>query len=123
MTLNLEFDTEGVARCTGTGEVTFEETLDTVKRLYADPRFQVPTRILWDLRAGSFDISTEDVSRLSDYVLKNRVEGRGRTAIVAGDDLVFGMSRMYEFMTAESSAEIQVFRDAEAALDWLSENF
>ncbi len=123
MTLNYDFDADGVARVTGAGEVTFDETIDVLGQIYADPGFQVPTRLFWDLRAGMVQISAEEIYKVSDYVLQNRAKGSGRTAIVAHDDLAFGMSRMYELVTDNSELKVKVFRDAEAALDWLSEDF
>lgn len=121
MTLSLEFDEQGVARVVAEGEVNFQEAVDTVKKLNADPRFQVPTRLLWDLRAGRVNIGAEEIRQFADFVSKTRTEGRGRTAVVAHDDMAFGMSRMYEILTEKRLVEVKIFRDSEAALRWLQE--
>jgi len=43
----------------------------------------------------------------------------GRCAIVATEDLHFGLSRMGSVYSEAAGVETQVFRDAEAALMWL----
>jgi len=42
-------------------------------------------------------------------------------AIVATDDLVFGMARRYAILTEDTKARVEVFRDVESANRWLQE--
>jgi hypothetical protein len=43
----------------------------------------------------------------------------GPTAIVASDDVVFGMARMYSILMEDSAAPVGVFRDRASARSWL----
>ncbi len=43
-----------------------------------------------------------------------------KVAVVAPNDAVFGVARMYEMMRPESNSPYEVFRDFEAARKWLS---
>ena len=42
-----------------------------------------------------------------------------KLAIVAGDDAVFGMARMYQTLTEANLPHVAVFRDLDAAARWL----
>jgi len=42
-----------------------------------------------------------------------------RRAVVVTNDVVFGMARMYQILTDESSDELQIFRNMDDALRWL----
>lgn len=42
-----------------------------------------------------------------------------KCAVIASLDCAFGMSRMYEMGERHSNIEVQVFRDAKGAVDWL----
>ena len=44
--------------------------------------------------------------------------GKARLAIVASDDLNFGVARMHEVLGASPNLEIAVFRDLSAAEEW-----
>ena len=120
MPLDLKFDADGVAWLIAAGDVSWGDAIDAVRRLYADPRFTARARAVWDLRAGQTLLDTEEVRRLADHVDTGRPEGRGRTAIVAGDDLTFGVGRMYEQIAASGPVDVHVFRDVEAATRWLA---
>jgi hypothetical protein len=47
--------------------------------------------------------------------------GEHMLAIVATEDIIFGMARMYEMLTAEDALSVQVFRDIDEATRWLLE--
>ncbi len=44
-----------------------------------------------------------------------------KTAVYSSVDLPFGLARQYEAYTFESPETVQVFRDRDAALRWLSD--
>ncbi len=57
---------------------------------------------------------------LSSMVKQAEDEIRGRhVAMVATDDLTFGMFRMWELRREDLDYEVRVFRDFDEALDWL----
>jgi hypothetical protein len=120
MSLTLEFDANGVAWLIAAGEVSCDDAIASVRQLYADARFAAPSRAVWDLRAGRAVMSSEEIRRFADHVRANRPEGHGRAAVVAHDDLSFGIARMYELMTAETPVDVQVFRNVDEATRWLA---
>ena len=44
---------------------------------------------------------------------------KARRAIVTEQDIIFGMSRMYETIRDSKSGQVRVYRDMEEALHWL----
>ena len=43
-----------------------------------------------------------------------------KTAVYSPEDLPFGLARMYENYAAESPETVHVFRDRDAAIEWLT---
>ncbi len=84
---------------------------------------RVTLRTLWDITEAQIPSATADeISNLAQYV-RNLSDTRmgGKTAIVAKDDLGYGMSRMlgtlYEL--EQVPFEIQVFRCLDEARAWI----
>ena len=123
MPLDLTFDPDGVAWLIAAGDVSWSDAVSAVRRLYADPQFSPPTRTVWDLRAGRTLLTGDQVRDLADLLLTERPDGRGRTAIVADDDLTFGTGRMVEQMTSDDRVDVHVFREIELATRWLADAF
>jgi hypothetical protein len=74
---------------------------------------------LSDLRNARVSISTAQVERLATGILnKARTARLGRVAIVASEDVSFGMSRMFSTMVAPEYT-INVFRSYAEAREWL----
>lgn len=71
------------------------------------------------------DLRPVEDCRLSPNVMslsaKNpAVVSGSRQALVAVDNLTYGMCRMYEILAASRSLNIEVFRDIRAAREWLA---
>jgi hypothetical protein len=102
------------------GKITVEDLLAEIKKFFDTE----PTpHNLWDLLDADVSaIGRDDIGKLSRFPLEyvpSRVGGK--TAIVAADDLSFGLSRMYQ-TCAEiegQKVQIQVFRSLENAQAWL----
>jgi hypothetical protein len=76
---------------------------------------------LFDARGASTDITPDDVRVLVERARRWQAEGRivGPTAIVADNDVVFGMARMYAILCEFVEAPVEVFREVGPALAWL----
>lgn len=75
--------------------------------------------VIWDLRDAEVDMQAEAPRELAHFVLENQPDPPPpRVAFVAPDDLVFGMSRMFEAYREDPATEFKVFRDLEEALQW-----
>lgn len=110
----------GLILTTATGMLTNQELLEHKQRLSRDADVRVGTVELSDVRGvASLEITAEgvrqfvahdaaDTERFADY----------RLAIVASEDVVYGMARMYQMMT-DPNAKVRVFRSMTEARAWL----
>lgn len=103
-----------------TGPVSEAEMYDALTKLYK----QEPTmHLLWDMSKAEVGHVTTDTLRR--FVRKAAQMGErrqgGRTAIIAPQDLQYGLARMSEFFAEMESApyNLRVFRSKEEALQWL----
>ena len=96
------------------------ETL--LAQFYASPDFDPDMNALWDLRsADTSAVTGDEVRSLADRVRQHWESSRSRAALVATDDLNFGLSRMYERLVGNPATEnVRVFKDYEAAEKWLT---
>ena len=104
---------------TVSGSLRFEELRSTLESLYAQPEYS--TRSLFDMRgAEPGGLSAPEMESLVGLIGTHREErAPSRWAIVAGHDVHFGLSRMFEVYASNLPVEIRVFDDFEAAKDWL----
>jgi hypothetical protein len=123
MSISLRFDAGGVAHLTVEGEFALDEAIDSMRELYEETRYTEPTRLLWDLRAARFTLSNTEIEMFADFIRTNRTQGRGRAAVVATEDLSFGLSQMYGLKTYDIPVDVEAFRDFDDAINWLKEEF
>ncbi|HET7461450.1 MAG TPA: hypothetical protein VFJ82_09375 [Longimicrobium sp.] len=78
---------------------------------------------LFDARGARTDLSPDGVRRLVERARQAHAAGQvvGPTAIVADNDVVFGMARMYAMLGEFAHAPVEVFREVEPALAWLDD--
>ena len=91
-----------------------KSAVDTIKENYSD------NKRLWDLTNSKVDFSREQIMELAEYSKSNLPQSI-RAAIVANDDLGFGISREYEVYREEADEplETRVFRKYDEAFNWL----
>jgi hypothetical protein len=103
------------------GVITYGQRIAHLNQLSQDPMYQAPMKKLVDLRkCRQYKLSAREeecfASRKAD--MDDRFSGE-RCAVCAPRDLEYGMSRMHELLTSESSIETMVFRNIEKATAWL----
>jgi hypothetical protein len=106
------------------GEFGVQEFRTTTSEELGHPEFRPGMDALWDFtQADISKVTSDDVRTMVQRMQQvSRQRGSGyRIAIVAPDDLTFGLSRMYEAQSAGLDREIRVFRDEKEALAWLAE--
>ena len=107
---------------TGLDPLTAADLLSHQEKLLRDPEFNPTFSQIMDLtRVTVFELTAGDVRMLAQ---KTVFSPRSRRAIVAANNVGYGLSRMFE-MHRESFGEngIHVFRNLDEAVDWiLSEN-
>jgi len=76
---------------------------------------------LFDARGARTDLTPADVRRLVERAREAHAGGLvvGPTAVVADNDVVYGMARMYALLAEFENAPVEVFREVEPALEWL----
>jgi hypothetical protein len=108
---------------TAKGNISGEEVRAAIGDFYEHG--PITRNVLWDVSQAILnDLSAEDVRQIA-HVPRQSLELRkdGKTAIVAPSDLAFGLSRMYQISSQPESLpfEVKIFRDSEAAHNWLAE--
>ncbi|RYG92046.1 STAS/SEC14 domain-containing protein [Loktanella sp. IMCC34160] len=108
---------------TYSGEVTPDQYLESFDRYLKDPDYAPDLRILMNMTtATGFDIDFKAMFQMVLHQIPhyaNRPKGT-RAAILAPDDLSFGIGRMYQSLTdGQLPSELAVFRTAEEAFDFL----
>ena len=110
-----------LARIIAMGSVNVLELREIYSQLIEHSDWQAGFDILCDYRRiEDFDVTTRDIDEITEWQtsIDARI-GNGKCAVVASRDSVFGMSRMWEMISAERSQHICVFREMEGALTWL----
>lgn len=103
----------GLIQVTFTGPTTTRDLADARAAVMADPAYAPRLGLLIDLEEA-------DLTHMSPAMLRERAQrppGAGAIAVVAGTDLAYGLSRMYEQM---SKSPVGVFRHRAEALAWLA---
>jgi len=105
-----------------TGTLRFEEAMPVIKSFYEGEPTQ---HVLWDL-TGISDIllTSKEVESIVAYL--PRYDGKrpgGKTAFVVQEDLVYGMSRMFQIQNElrNSPYQVEIFHTIEEATKWLDE--
>jgi len=122
MAVTYQLDRErGLIETLCTGEVTLDEVLHHFQELEADASLPERLDVLLDLGPMTSLPESEQLREVTRAVdrLKTRVAW-GTCAIVARRDALFGMSRMFQILAEGLFARSRVFREREAAEDWLA---
>jgi hypothetical protein len=111
---------ESLTILTVVGEVTSGEVVGALEQFL---KGGVTRDLLWDFRGAKLSaIHRDDIERIIAVAKAGaHLRPDGRTALVVGDLLSFGISRMYELLAELKDHPIRhhVFRDVEEALAWL----
>jgi len=119
--MDLQYDkNKKILTCLCKGPVSTGEFKASLALMVSSQEYPPAVDVLWDVREAdpaSFDISLvgQAVSIRQNYPQR----GDSKLAVVASDDLRFGLSRMYEMMTDEMPQDIHIFRTVADAEQWL----
>jgi len=75
---------------------------------------------LWDLTSGGLSLRGPELRQLGEYG-KSKLHHRSKVAIVAPEDLAFGLARMLEVYREAEAVRHMVFRTVHEARAWLLE--
>jgi hypothetical protein len=94
-----------------------EELIDFYQRLRCDPAFKPSYRELVDTRAverfATASVTIQVVARLRVFAVGTR------RAAAVGNEVAFGLGRMFGNYAEREGYDVEVFRSKQAALDWL----
>jgi hypothetical protein len=113
----------GIVYTTIEGRITTDELLESLERFMNHPDFSPGLNGLADLRNIEMDTFSADVRRIAELMVEYRNKiGPSKTAVVISKDVTFGMTRMFQSFSEQSSIKTAIFRDMEEALRWLGVN-
>jgi hypothetical protein len=110
----------GWATITLRGNVSKTDAITALDLLYQDPQFNAGMSELWDLRNAQAILSPVELTEIISFVSQHTERrGKGRTAVVAGRDVDYGMARIAQVHVEELDIELMVFRALDEAERWL----
>lgn len=126
MPLQMQYDSGKKLICvTAVGVVTFEEFDQCLQQITESTEFTNDAPALWDLRP--FDFSSLNRDAIMQFIrVRERYTQRdnARIAVVVNSSVGFGLSRMYEMITAvrKNPQNVRTFRDLAEGEEWLLSN-
>ena len=102
------------------GQIGIDELRDALGKITTSTEFPPNVNALWDLRNLDFSRLNADFGEaIISAREENSKRGNSKIALIAEDDLDYGMSRMYQMLSDNLPQKISVFRDTDIAENWL----
>jgi len=104
------------------GAMSDADLIPAYERLFATEGYKPGFNEICDCREADFAGVTSAGMRQLATMIGNYLSGRCeefKTAVVAPEDLPFGMARVYGALTDQSSENVRVFRELKTALEWI----
>jgi len=104
------------------GVVLDKEFMSTYQALYRHDRFDYSYNLLVDLRrADSSARSTNALKGFASFIQNQyaNIKSHPKVAVIATENISFGLARMYEAFSESVPWDFKVFREASGALEWL----
>ena len=123
MKVDIDLEEEqGFCRVTVVGKFDLQQYAPSINRVVdaMGPTPDMPA--LYDLRETDMaHLGTPEIRAMGSAHrgIANR-RGNARVAVLVGDDLTYGLARMYEAMGLPPKLQMQVFRDVDEAEAWVS---
>ena len=121
MSISSQIDhVNGITIFSASGKLTFDEAMAEVKMFYIQPT----PNVVWDLRSVSeVNLSSSEIWEIASFRPRHESSKRinGKTAIVTSQDLLFGLSRMFQSFSENEDVPfaVMIFRTMEEAQGWL----
>lgn len=102
------------------GEISFAEIVIAVKQVWKDQRTR---KFLWDFRNGTMgNVSSNELNSVAERIkFQSEQNPGGKSALVSGKSVDFGLSRMFEALVEIKRVphEIKSFTSYMEAMEWL----
>ncbi len=103
-----------------TGNITLAEIYEDMARLAAEPLYRPDMPGIVDMRHAMVKLTADELRQLTDELRRRpKVVARTRRALLVGSELAFGIYRMFATLAMGGWTDYRVFRDEQAARDWL----
>jgi len=104
------------------GDIELQGLRELLMQAWQHPIYAKIERAKWNLLQANTSLSLDDLFEFTQWILDNK-QGHGAKiiAIVASDDLMFGMSRMFHAIQNNFGWTVGVFRTEDEAVDWLEQ--
>ena len=99
------------------GHTTLQDFYALTEKI-SDGKKYIHNRRFYDFRKSQLDLSTEEMRTLAAKT-KQLSQGYSKVALLAGSDLSYGLSRMFEVLREQDYSDIYVFRDEDKAMEWI----
>lgn len=101
------------------GKYSLEDIRQAASLILNDPAFTDDMNLLLDARQSAVNPSFTEVKQRAIFLRSVVLDRRGRIAIVVGDRLRYGLSRMLSIYAQIEGLNIEVFMDIEQARHWI----
>jgi hypothetical protein len=110
----------GIVHTTIEGHTSTDEIVAGLRNLMDHPDFRPGLKGIADLRNSQLDTFSADVREIANLIIEYQDKiGPSRTAVLVSKDVTFGMARVFQAFSEQSSIETAIFRNKEEALQWL----
>lgn len=96
--------------------------INTIAEMLKNPEYKAGMNAVWYFRGAlKVDLTSGDLMYIAEYASKNiDIDGKPyKLALVAEDDLPYGLTRVYEAWSSERPVSIKNFRSIDDALVWV----
>ena len=103
--------------------VSLPELTKTIEKTLSNPDYKVGMNAIWVCDKGTeINVNSSDVQLLGDIARQafDKKENKYKLALVANDDLAYGMLRVYEGWCSNRPISINTFRHFDDALTWIN---
>jgi len=96
----------------------------TIENTLSNPKYRAGMDAIWICEDGTeIDMTSDDTQKISNFA-RQAFDKDGisyKLALVASDDLAYGMTRVYEGWSNDRDIKINTFRKLDEALVWIEE--
>lgn len=104
-----------------TGKVSLPEIKTMLDEIPGKPWFRKGLKMIVDARKCTTDMRGKDIEALAAHAKRLDADwGETKWAVLAQDDLVYGLARVYMAVTADFNVDTHVFRTVPEADHWLN---
>ena len=111
----------GMLFVTGSGIISQDERMGTMKAWMSDPAFRPGMNTLCDFSESLSAPTLTELQELIGFIRQHAAAiGRKKLALITSRPLTFGAARQFEVLADGAPLDIQVFSTREAAWHWLT---